>query len=310
MDQIQKAQKAKSLIFMVEPTSFRCNEETLTTNAFQTQTTHLTNNLNQSALNEFKMLTQTLTAYGINVHVEKDLIERDTPDAIFPNNWVSFHENGKVLLYPMQAENRRRERSLNFIHQIAKSNDFKLNQVIDLSHEEANGRYLEGTGSIVFDHYNHKAYASLSERTDRALFHQVCKILNYTGISFHSHDNNQVPIYHTNVMMAIGDFFAVICTDSINDVTQKNKLLDSLSNDHKEIIDISLKQMQHFCANIIQLITTDHQPVIVMSKTAYNAFDTLQKEKLSRYGDIIYSDISTIETYGGGSVRCMICEVS
>lgn len=300
----------KNLVFMVEPVSFRANEETKETNAFQTKLTLENVDINQLAHQEFKALASTLNAHGVDIHIEKDLIERDTPDSIFPNNWVSFHENGKVLLYPMHAENRRRERSLAFIHQIAKDNQLLIDQVIDLSHEEQNGRYLEGTGSIVFDHSNKKAYACLSERTDETVLNQVCQILNYEPVVFHAYDTNEIPIYHTNVMMAIGNRFAVICSESINNLDERNNILNSLKNDHKEIIEITLDQMHHFCGNIIQLRTKDDRSIIAMSQTAFNYFTEAQKSMLSQHGKLIYSDISTIETHGGGSVRCMICEVS
>lgn len=298
---------AKNLVFMIEPVSFRANEETLKTNAFQKKPTN-NENINHLAQEEFNNLIKTLNQYGIQTHVEKDLVERDTPDSIFPNNWVSFH-HGVVVLYPMQAENRRRERSLNFIHHIAEKNKLSLDQVIDLSHEESNGKYLEGTGSIVFDHYNKKAYASLSERTDQSLLEDICKTLKYEAIYFNAVDENNFPIYHTNVMMAIGEKFAVICLDSIKNIEEKEKIIQSLKTNNKEIIEISYDQMNHFCGNILQLKGNDDY-VIAMSKTAFNHFTEAQKIQLEQHGKIAYSDISTIETHGGGSVRCMICEVA
>ncbi|MCF6767059.1 arginine deiminase-related protein [Thiotrichales bacterium 19S11-10] len=301
--------KAKSLIFMVEPASFRANEETLKTNKFQNKQIN-TKNVNELALKEFNQLKEKLIEHGISVYVEKDIPERNTPDAIFPNNWISFHNSNKVILYPMLAENRRRERSLNTVHQIARSNQLQLGQVIDLSFEEDNGKFLEGTGSMVFDHYSNKIYACISERTHAELLNKIGNILNYKLVIFHSFDQNSHPIYHTNVMMAIGDKFCVICSESINDKDERQHVIESLISDKKDIIDISYKQMNNFCGNIIQLKSKNNQSIIAMSKSAFENFTDEQIKKLKSYGTILSSDISTIEHYGGGSVRCMICEVS
>ncbi len=296
----------KNLVFMVRPILFYSNPETAETNAFQypDQSSIATSN---QAIYEFDNLVLKLRNAGIRVQVEQDYIERDTPDSIFPNNWVSFHD-GIVNLYPMCSPNRRRERSQLFIENIFRQNNDVIKYYRDFTFEERSGRFLEGTGSVVFDHVNAKAYACLSERTQQDVLCNLCEALGYEPVTFNASDQKGKPIYHTNVMMSIGENFAVICCDSI-DLSQRAHVVDQLIRDGKEVIEITYEQMNQFCGNILQLASIGGGRVIAMSATAYNAFTQPQIFLLERHGYIVYSDISTIERNGGGSVRCMICEV-
>jgi hypothetical protein len=296
----------KNLVFMVRPVMFYSNPETAETNAFQSPDQNSIATSNQ-AIYEFDNLVSVLQQAGIRVHIEQDYIERDSPDSIFPNNWVSFHD-GIVNLYPMCSPNRRRERSQLFIENIFRQNNDVIKYYRDFTFEERSGRFLEGTGSVVFDHVNAKAYACLSERTQQDVLCNLCEALGYEPVTFNASDQKGKPIYHTNVMMSIGEHFAVICGESI-DASQRINVINQLISDGKEIIDISYGQMNQFCGNILQLSANDGSRVIAMSLSAYNAFTNQNKFLLEQHGYIVYSDISTIERNGGGSVRCMICEV-
>ena len=229
------------------------------------------------------------------------------PDAVFPNNWISTHANGLAILYPMMAENRRTERSLEILSPVNSS--LLLNDIFDLSHFEEHGQYLEGTGSLVFDHINQLAYACISERTDEMLAHLVCEKLTYEPIIFRALDANNKPIYHTNVMLSIGEKFAVVCLDSIADTAQRTMVFDSLLETKQDVIPISMEQDSQFAGNILQLENLDGQKVIVLSRTALESFTQNQKEMLQRHGELVPLNIPTIERIGGGSARCMIAEL-
>ena len=298
-------------VLMIRPCNFRVNQETLENNFFQTKSIQLENDfiLNQAII-EFDSLVKKMKASGINVLVYQDDFKHDTPDSIFPNNWVTFHKDKKIAIYPMFAENRRLERSENVIV-FLEENNVKINEVIDYSEAEKNNFFLEGTGSMVLDRINKKTYCSISERTSENLIDEFCSDFNYMPIifnSFHTVDSKRQKIYHTNVMMCVGKKFAVICLDSIDNKNERNKVIQSLEDDNKEIIIISEDQLNSFAGNMIELIVNKNS-FLIMSQIAYNSLNKNQIKRISKYSKIISSSVDTIEKCGGGSVRCMIAEI-
>ena len=298
-------------VLMIRPCNFRVNQETLENNFFQTKSIQLENDfiLNQAII-EFDSLVKKMKASGINVLVYQDDFKHDTPDSIFPNNWVTFHKDQKIAIYPMFAENRRLERSENVIV-FLEENNVKINEVIDYSEAEKNNFFLEGTGSMVLDRINKKTYCSISERTSENLIEEFCSDFNYMPIifnSFHTVDSKRQKIYHTNVMMCVGKKYAVICLDSIDNKNERNKVIQSLEDDNKEIIIISEDQLNSFAGNMIELIVNKNS-FLIMSQIAYNSLNKNQIKRLSKYSKIISSSVDTIEKCGGGSVRCMIAEI-
>lgn len=298
-------------VLMIRPCNFRVNKETLENNFFQTKSIQLENDfiLNQAII-EFDSLVEKMKASGINVLVYQDDFKHDTPDSIFPNNWVTFHKDKKIAIYPMFAENRRLERSENVIV-FLEENNVKINEVIDYSEAEKNNFFLEGTGSMVLDRINKKTYCSISERTSENLIDEFCSDFNYMPIifnSFHTVDSKRQKIYHTNVMMCVGKKYAVICLDSIDNKNERNKVIQSLEDDNKEIIIISEDQLNSFAGNMIELIVNKNS-FLIMSQIAYNSLNKNQIKRLSKYSKIISSSVDTIEKCGGGSVRCMIAEI-
>lgn len=288
-----------SSILMVRPARFGFNSQTAVSNTFQNKPGNLSPQaILAQARGEFDRFVMGLKAQKIEVVVVEDTDIPEKPDAVFPNNWVSFHPDGRVILYPMAVENRRLERRPDIIDML--KNQFDIRQVIDLSPEEGPGKILEGTGSIVFDHVNRIAYACLSPRTNRELLESVCQLLGYRPVVFHATDAQGVAIYHTNVMMSIGKGFAVVCQESITDGLKLSGL---------EIIDVSLSQMNQFACNVLQVANQDGQPFLVMSQTAESAFTPEQKRRLSQYAELLPVAIPTIETIGGGSARCMMAEI-
>ncbi len=292
---------------MVRPEHFGFNPQTAESNAFQLdKKPSIQSDIRKTAVTQFDEFVEKLTNHGIKVFVFHSPKHKKLPDAVFPNNWVTFHHDGRVVLYPMLAENRRLERRLDVIDKIGET--FLINEVIDLSYEELNGLILEGSGSIVFDHINMIAYANESPRTNRELFDRICERLGYRGVFFNAFDENGIDIFHTNVMMMIGDGYSVICKDSISE-DQQSHVLDSLRNSGLEVIEISMKQMGDFAGNMIQLQNADGVKYLVMSDTAYTTLDDKQKNALLCYNEIIHSDVSMIEKIGGGSARCMIAGI-
>jgi len=252
-------------------------------------------------------MVSALCANGVDVTVIDDTPEPYTPDSIFPNNWVSFHADGEVYLYPMQAENRRLERREDII---AKLEDrFSVKHVIDLSRFEQENKFLEGTGSMVPDRENKIAYACISPRTDRDVLDLFCEHAGYRPVTFDAVDEKGQAIYHTNVLMCVGTGFAVICLDSIPNPDEKLVVKESLSLTKKEIIDISFGQMKHFAGNMLEVKNSAGDTLIVMSQSAFDALLDEQKQILKKYGKLVHADIGTIETLGGGSARCMMAEV-
>ncbi|MFD2598346.1 citrulline utilization hydrolase CtlX [Sphingobacterium corticis] len=297
-------------ILMVKPSHFRKNEDTAVNNYFQTEE-DTANNTQELALTEFNAFVEALENNGIRVIVVQDSGELDTPDSIFPNNVISFH-GSKAVLYPMFAENRRRERKLNVLGELQKLR-IEFERIIDYSIYEEQQLFLEGTGVLVLDRVNKIAYCSLSPRATQTLVDRFCEDLGYKSLVFEALQNvdgEPLPIYHTNVMMAIADQFAVICLDSIKDKNQRELVEESLRSSGREIMAITEDQMNHFCGNILALRSKNgEQSLIVMSEQAFKHFTEKQKEQLSEYGDIVQSPLYTIEKYGGGSARCMIAEI-
>ncbi|QQV03072.1 MULTISPECIES: citrulline utilization hydrolase CtlX [Chryseobacterium] len=296
-------------VLMIEPIAFGYNAETAENNYFQVEQKEA--DIQSRALAEFKVFVEKLKNKGINVITIKDTIDPHTPDSIFPNNWVSFHRDGKVVLYPMFASNRRVERREDIIETI-KQKGFEVSELDDWSLPETQGHFLEGTGSMIFDHDNKIAYGSVSLRLDENLFREFCAKYGFQPVVFHSFQtvgNERLPIYHTNVMMCVADRFVVICLDCIDDETERTMVAETIKNSGKEIIEISEKQMQQFAGNMLQVQNTDGKKFLVMSQTAYQSLEQNQIEKIEKYCEIIYSDLNTIEVNGGGSARCMLAEI-
>lgn len=299
--------QAPSFVFMVRPEHFGFNPQTAESNAFQLDRNEGNQpDIREKAIAQFDGFVDNLRNYGIEVLVFHSPTHKKLPDAVFPNNWVTFHEDGKVVLYPMLAENRRLERRMDVIDEIGEK--FQISDLIDLSPEEMQGLILEGSGSIVFDHINLTAYANASPRTNKDLFDRICEKLGYKGVFFSAFDENGVDIFHTNVMMMIGEGYCVVCKESISESDQ-NYVLEELQKSGLEIIEISHKQMTDFAGNMIQLQGNEGVKYLVMSDTAYSSLNNHQKERLLNYNQIIRSDVSIIEKVGGGSARCMIAGI-
>jgi hypothetical protein len=293
-------------ILMIRPVAFGFNVQTAESNAFQNKSEDQ-QAVQQMAQQEFDGFVQVLRDNGVNVTVINDTIEPHTPDSIFPNNWISFHDTGDIFLYPMQAQNRRLERREDIIRRLEES--FKTSHVIDLSRFEVKDQFLEGTGSMVLDRENKIAYACLSPRTHAEVLKAFCDYTGYSAITFGAFDRRGPAIYHTNVLMAIGSKFAVICLESITDAQEKETVIASLKATGKEIIDISFDQMNHFAGNMLEVKNKDGDTLVVMSQAAFQSLTVEQKAVLEKYGKLVYADINTIETNGGGSARCMMAEV-
>lgn len=294
---------------MIEPIAFGYNAETAKNNYFQVEQTG--SDIQSKALAEFNTFVGNLRGRGINVITIKDTLDPHTPDSIFPNNWVSFHKDGKVVLYPMFASNRRVERRDDIIESI-KDQGFEVTEIDDWSFSETQGHFLEGTGSMIFDHDQKIAYGSVSLRLDENLFREFCEKYGFTPIVFHSYQTvgtERLPIYHTNVMMCVADKFVVICLDCIDDELEREKVIEAIKNSGKEIIEISEEQMQQFAGNMLQVQNKDGEKFLVMSQTAYKSLTSEQVTAIEKYCEIIYSDLNTIEVNGGGSARCMLAEV-
>ncbi|QIY91272.1 citrulline utilization hydrolase CtlX [Chryseobacterium gallinarum] len=296
-------------VLMIEPIAFGYNAETAKNNYFQVEQTG--SDIQSKALAEFNTFVGKLKEKGINVITIKDTLDPHTPDSIFPNNWVSFHKDGKVVLYPMFASNRRVERREDIIESIEKQG-FEVAEIDDWSFSETQGHFLEGTGSMIFDHDNKIAYGSVSLRLDEKLFREFCTKYGFTPVVFHSYQTvgtERLPIYHTNVMMCVADRFVVICLDCIDDELEREKVVETIKGSGKEIIEISEEQMQQFAGNMLQVQNKEGKKFLVMSQTAYQSLTPEQVAAIEKYCEIIYSDLNTIEVNGGGSARCMLAEV-
>jgi hypothetical protein len=294
-----------SHLLMIKPVKFDFNAETAVNNSFQVNAGD--DSVQEKALREFETFIAKLRAYGIDVTVIDDTPEPHTPDSVFPNNWISFHEDGSILLYPMFAMNRRLERKQHVLDAVRQK--FNVAQTIDLSNHESKNTFLEGTGSMVLDRENKIAYACLSPRTDKNVLDDFCHQMGFQPVTFIAVDQNDQPIYHTNVMMCVADVYAVVCLDSIKNETEKEEIIDSLAKYGKEMIEITFDQMNHFAGNMLQVNNAEGKKFLVMSSQAFHSLNSEQVSAIEYYNPIIHSDITTIETNGGGSARCMMAEV-
>jgi len=299
-------------ILMIRPIQFRMNEQTAVNNYYQKVLGNFSpKTINTKAIQEFDTFVDKLKAVGVQVIVINDTQEFDTPDSIFPNNWISFHQNGTIALYPMFAENRRLERKESILKGVEKQG-FLINSVHDYTKAEAASLFLEGTGSIILDRINRKAYCALSPRADENLFIEFCEDFDYFPVIFSAYQTVsgiRKKIYHTNVMMCIGDYFAVVCLASIDDKKERKNVITHLKQGGKQIIDISETQVRQFAGNMLQLKGSDKIPYLIMSQSAFDCLDHTQIKFLEKYSTIISSPLPTIEACGGGSARCMMAEI-
>jgi len=306
-------------ILMIRPVAFRMNEQTAVNNYYQKVLDGLSpETVNAKAQQEFDTFVNKLRKVGVNVVVVEDTLEPNTPDSIFPNNWISFHENGDVVLYPMFAENRRAERREDILD-ILEDEGFEINQIMDYTSAEEDGIFLEGTGSLLLDRENGKAYCALSPRADEELMIEFCEDFEFTPVIFEAFQTVNLPdgkaggerklMYHTNVMMCLGDTFAVICADCIDDKKERKMVLDSLRGDDKEVILISEEQVNNFAGNMLEVKGKNDKRFLVMSESAFKSLTKKQIAQLEAHVEIIHSTLNTIEACGGGSARCMMAEI-
>jgi hypothetical protein len=299
-------------ILMIRPVAFRMNEQTAVNNYYQKvleNTTAAT--VNAKAQQEFDNFVEKLKAVGVQVIVVEDTQSPDTPDSIFPNNWVSFHDNAEVVLYPMFAENRRLERREDILDRV-ENHGFNIENIMDYTSAEEDGFFLEGTGSMVLDRVNKNAYCALSPRADEELFIEFCEDFEFNPIifeAFQTVNGERRPMYHTNVMMCIAEDFAVICADAIDDKKERKMVLEALRKSGKEIIIITEDQVNNFAGNMLQVKGKDDQRYLVMSASAYQSLTAKQIETLQKFNPILSSSLDTIEACGGGSARCMMAEI-
>ena len=305
-------EQTTNTILMVRPKSFRANEQTAVNNHYQKEL----NDVSQVALElqaqqEFDTFVEKLRGIGVNVVVFDAKDGLDTPDSHFPNNWISFHENGTVGLYPMFAENRRLERREEVLDQL-ESEGFTIKSIVDYTSAEEENLFLEGTGSLLLDRVNRKAYCALSQRAHEELFIEFCEDFEFTPIVFTANqtvDGKRTPIYHTNVMMCLGETFAVICLASIDDKKERKNVIKHLKEDGKEIIDITEKQVNSFAGNMLQVKGKDDKRYLIMSQAAYDSLTPSQIKTIEKHTEILSSSLNIIEACGGGSARCMMAEV-
>nr|WP_314834831.1 arginine deiminase-related protein [uncultured Flavobacterium sp.] len=299
-------------ILMIRPVAFRMNEQTAVNNYYQKVLDGLLpSTVNAKAQQEFDAFVAKLRAVGVEVIVVDDVLNPDTPDSIFPNNWISFHENGDVALYPMFAENRRLERREDILD-ILEEEGFIINNIMDYTSAEEDGFYLEGTGSLVLDRENGKAYCALSPRADEELFIEFCEDFEFTPVifeAFQTVNKERKLIYHTNVMMCLGETFAVICADAIDDKKERKMVLESLRGDEKEVVLITEAQVNNFAGNMLEVKGTDDRRYLVMSASAHQSLTKKQIAQLEEHVTILSSSLDTIEACGGGSARCMMAEI-
>jgi len=298
-------------ILMVRPVAFRMNEQTAVNNYFMEEMELKNKSINEKAQNEFDAFVAILRNKGVDVIVVDDTLESDTPDSIFPNNWISFHANGTVGLYPMFAENRRQERRMDILD-LLEEKGFLINNIMDYTSAEKEGVYLEGTGSILMDRVHQKVYCALSDRAHEELVIEFCEDFDCFPVIFTANqtvNEERLPIYHTNVLMALGEDFAVICLSSIDDKKERRNVVQHLKKDGKKIIEITEGQMHHFAGNMLQVLGKDEQRLLAMSSAAFNSLTPAQITAIEDYCEIVHSSLETIETCGGGSARCMMAEV-
>jgi hypothetical protein len=296
-------------ILMVRPANFAFNEETAASNAFQSRDGKLSAaEMRERAMQEFDGFVAQLREAGVDVIIGRDTEQPVKPDAVFPNNWITFHQEGFIVTYPMFAPTRRLERSDAILDRVLEQG-YRSERRICLETNEAQNRFLEGTGSIIFDHQHRLAYACLSPRTDASLLEELCQAIGYQKVVFHALDGNGQDIYHTNVMMALGETFVVICLDTLRDPAERSMIEQKFKETGKDVVDISLAQMNAFAGNMLQVRNLEGQTILVMSSQAYRALLPEQIQKLESHTRLLHAPIDTIETYGGGSARCMMAEV-
>ncbi|MBC5841502.1 amidinotransferase [Flavobacterium sp. F-380] len=299
-------------IVMIRPVAFRMNEQTAINNYYQKVLDGLLpESVNAKAQQEFDAFVEKLRAVGVHVTVVNDTLDPDTPDSIFPNNWISFHENGDVALFPMFAENRRAERREEILD-LLEDEGFKIENIMDYTAAEEDGVFLEGTGSLLLDRANEKAYCALSPRADEELFIEFCEDFDFAPVlfeAFQTVNGERKLIYHTNVMMCLGETFAVICADCIDDKKERKMVLDNLKSDNKEIILITEDQVNNFAGNMLEVRGTDDKRYLVMSESAHQSLNPKQIAQLEKHATILSSSLDTIEACGGGSARCMMAEI-
>lgn len=305
-------QQITDTILMVRPINFRMNEQTAVNNYYQKVLDNITpQTVQQQALQEFDAFVKKLQSVGIKVVVVQDTKEPDTPDSIFPNNWISFHESGDVALYPMFAENRRLERREDVL-ELLENEGFHIENIVDYTSAEEEDIFLEGTGSLLLDRKNGKAYCALSPRADEELFIEFCEDFEFTPVVFTAYqtvDRERMPIYHTNVIMCLGEDFAIICLDCIDDKDERKNVLKNLKDDGKEVIVITEEQVVQFAGNMLNVKNSEGKRFVVMSNAAYQSLTKEQLQKLEKHGELLYSSLDTVEACGGGSARCMMAEV-
>ena len=294
-------------VMMVRPAAFGFNEETAASNSFQREALLSNEEILNEALFEFDRAVNELRSHGINVHVVEDTLVPRKPDAVFPNNWISFHPDGTLILYPMEAFNRRCERRLEVVLELQQK--FNFEKVIDLTHFESKNLFLEGTGSVVFDHEHKVAFAALSSRTSEIVFKELCNQIQYTPFTFAAFDENDQPIYHTNVVMCMGDDFVVVCLECMPDEQSRDLFVNEFSRLGKNVLDISVAQMNAFAGNTLLLRDEQYNNKLVLSETAYQSLTDEQIGFLKSRVNFIRFNIPVIETIGGGSARCMLAEV-
>jgi len=305
-------QQTTNTILMIRPVHFRMNEQTAVNNYYQQELKNmLPASINKKAQIEFDEFVTKLQEKGIEVIVVNDIESSNTPDSIFPNNWISFHENGDVGLYPMFAENRRLERREDVL-EILEERGFEIENVVDYTEAEEEEVFLEGTGSVVLDRQNQKAYCAVSPRSDEELFIEFCEDFEYTPVLFTANqtvNNQREEIYHTNVMMCVAEQFAIVCLASIDDKKERKSLVKHLKENKKELIEITEEQLTAFAGNMLQVKGGNEECFLVMSSAAFDSLRKDQLQKIEKYNSIIHSSLATIETCGGGSARCMMAEV-
>jgi hypothetical protein len=304
-------QQTTNTILMIRPINFRKNEQTAVNNYYQEDLDLKNSIINKQAQTEFDTYVDKLRSFGVEVIVVSDSEKFDTPDSIFPNNWVSFHQEGVVALYPMFAENRRFERREDVLEELEKKG-FIINDVVDYTSAEEEKVFLEGTGSMILDRENKKAYCAISPRADEELFIEFCEDFEYTPVVFNANqtvNQQRKAIYHTNVMMCVAKTFAIICLASIDDKAERKNVVKHLKEDGKKVIDITEEQVTNFAGNMLQVKGVNNELFLVMSQAAHDCLTQSQEAQINNHCKIISSSLETIETCGGGSARCMMAEV-
>ncbi|MBI4973218.1 amidinotransferase [Candidatus Roizmanbacteria bacterium] len=296
-------------VVMISPDQFGFNPQTAESNNFQHKLDISAQEVQKRAMREFENMVALLRSKGITVLTLPSRKDAITPDAVYPNNWFSHHAGGILIVYPMLAHNRRLERQTQELKQLLTDNNISVSKLFDITSHEKEGHILEGTGSMVLDREHKVAFAMASVRTDKHEFGAWCRMMGYEGIFFHAIDSSKFPVYHTNIAMNMGKEFAVVCLESIPDATERKSVEQKLKFLKKEIVKISVAQIHQYCGNVLQLVSNEGKPMIVMSKTAHSAFTQENKNTLSKNGELIIADIPTIEQVGGGSARCMMAEV-